>query len=152
MQTPMSSVALIAVFTAGMVVGISFLAQPVKFMAADVPLAQQVRIGSVIFHASHGAQAALLAALSMAMAMTGQSRLLLWCAWGGALAALAVQVALLMPPLDARVAAISAGRSLSPEPSLHVGYAGLELAKVAALGALAWLAAYRVPCERLSAG
>jgi hypothetical protein len=43
----------LAVLLAGVIIGISLVAQPVKFTASGVALAQQVRIGSVIFHASH---------------------------------------------------------------------------------------------------
>jgi hypothetical protein len=151
MKTSMSAVALIAALTAGIVIGISFLAQPVKFTAAEVSLAQQVRIGSVIFHASHKVQAALLVALAISITTATGPRAVPWAVWAAAVAALAAQVLLLMPPLDTRVAAISAEQSLPPLPWLHAAYAGLELAKVVALLGLACLAARSALPDRFAA-
>ena len=52
-----------AMLTAGTVIGISFVAQPLKFRAGDVPLAHLVRAGSAIFHGSHALQLVVLSAL-----------------------------------------------------------------------------------------
>jgi hypothetical protein len=62
-----SFAAMLAVLMIGIVVGISFIAQPIKFTAANVPPAQQVRSGSVTFHASHKDQLAVLLALAVAV-------------------------------------------------------------------------------------
>ncbi len=155
-----SIAALLAVLTVGVVVGISFVAQPVKFSAADVALAQQVRIGSVIFHASHKVQLALLFATVLALLLTRP--LVLPLALPSALAAaaahrrahalgpfaglavagaaLALQWLWLMPLLDERVAALSSGPAPLPQAWLHLAYAALEIGKLFGLLALAWQA------------
>jgi hypothetical protein len=138
---------LLATLTIGVVVGISFIAQPAKFSAADVTLAQQVRIGSVIFHASHKVQAVLLLALALVLVWGARRTLSPWAAGVTAASALALQVAWLMPLLDVRVASLSAGQNLAPQRWLHLGYIVLDLLKLAALLLFAWRAAgaARVP-------
>ncbi len=133
-------VALLAALTAGIVIGVSFIAQPVKFSASDVALAQQVRIGSVIFHASHKVQAVMLLSLAGAMVLARPQPGWAWAAAAAAAAALLAQALLLMPRLDARVVALTSGQVPAPEPALHVLYVVLEVAKLLLLAGLAWLA------------
>jgi hypothetical protein len=82
MARGLSFIGLLAALTAGVVVGVSFIAQPVKFTAAGIGLAEQVRIGSVIFHASHKVQLALLLVLVVAVLVKRVDRLrpLIWLA------------------------------------------------------------------------
>lgn len=137
---PAMAIAL-AMLLVGVIVGISFVAQPAKFSASGITLAQQVRIGSVIFHASHMVQLGLLGALMLAV--WGE-------AWTAALrpfvvvllvlGLLGLQALWLMPALDARVADLSSGIVLRPAPWLHVTYAALELGKPLALIWLTWCA------------
>jgi hypothetical protein len=136
----LSFIGLLAALTAGVVVGVSFIAQPVKFTAAGVGLAEQVRIGSVIFHASHKVQLALLLVLVAAVLAKRVDRLrsLIWLAV--AVAALAAQWFWLMPLLDSRVAELSAGQTPAPNLWLHGAYVALEVSKLLALLALAWQA------------
>ncbi len=121
-----------AMLVAGLVAGVSFIAQPLKFRAQDVPLAQLVSAGSAIFHGAHALQLLvlplLLAAALRWRAHDGAAPALL----AAASAALLLQLAL-MPAFDARVAALAAGQTLPPAPWLHVAYGALELAKLAAL-------------------
>lgn len=135
-----AAVAVLAALMVGVVIGISFIAQPVKFSAADVALAQQVRIGSVIFHASHQVQAVMLVSLAAAILLTRLNSGGVWSAMAVASASLSAQAMFLMPRLDARVIALSAGQVLAPQPSLHVAYAALEVTKLLALAALVFLA------------
>jgi hypothetical protein len=138
---------LLATLTVGVVVGISFIAQPVKFTAADVALAQQVRIGSVIFHTSHKVQAVLLLAVAIVLMSSGRQAATTWVAVALALTALALQMAWLMPPLDARVVALTAGQSPASQGWLHISYIGLDLLKLGALSFFVWrlASAARVP-------
>lgn len=136
-----TTITLLATLTAGVVIGISFVAQPVKFNAADVALAQQVRIGSVIFHASHQVQLVMLVLLAGAMLVARVPSTWLWSCAAAAVIALAVQALVLMPRFDARVAALSAGQALASQPGLHGSYIALEVIKVLALAAVAWSAA-----------
>jgi hypothetical protein len=129
----------LAALTTGVVAGVSFLAQPAKFAAADVPLAHLVSAGSAIFHASHHVQVALLLVLAIVSVLARRRDATSWLTLAGATVALAAQAAL-MPVLDARVLALARGEALAPQPLLHVAYVALEVAKVAALLTLAWRA------------
>lgn len=121
--------------TAGVVIGVSFVAQALKFRAQDVPLAHLVSAGSAIFHGAHLLQLLLFAALGgLALAQTAPARRALGLL-AVAMASLLLQFAL-MPAFDARVAALAAGTPLPPAPWLHGAYAALELLKVAALVAV----------------
>jgi hypothetical protein len=126
-----------AALAAGLVTGVSFLAQPAKFGAADVPLAHLVSAGSAIFHTSHTAQAVVLPMLAVVALAARRRDAASWVALAGATAALAAQAAL-MPIFDARVLALTRGEALAPQPLLHIAYVVLELGKVAALLTLAW--------------
>lgn len=132
--------ATLATLAAGVVTWVSFLAQPAKFAAADVPLAHLVSAGSAIFHTSHRVQAVVLLMLAVVALAARRRDAAPWVALAGATAALAPQAAL-MPIFDARVLALARGLVPSPQPLLHVAYVALELAKVAALLTLAWRAA-----------
>jgi hypothetical protein len=161
MRFELSSMALLllvaAVVTAGLVLGISFVAQPVKFSAPGVALAQQVRIGSVIFHASHAVQGVLLLALVLAIALapalvpawTAKVGPWAWVALGAGVGIAAMSLALqsvgLMPLLDERVAALGRGQVVPSEPWLHLSYVGLEVTKLLGLGHLAWRAWILLP-------
>jgi hypothetical protein len=126
-----------ATLAAGLVIRVSFVAQPLKFRAAGVHLRDLVQVGSVIFHGSRALQAALLTAL-FALALTPRRRDAgPWLGSGTALAALALQLAS-MPSLDLRVAALASGQPLPPGPPLHAAYVLLELVKVAAPLTVAW--------------
>lgn len=120
----------IALLTAGTVIGISFVAQPLKFRADDVPLAHLVRAGSAIFHGSHALQLAVLCGLVLLALLTrarGALGLLI-----AALGSLLVQVAL-MPAFDLRVEALAAGQPQAPAAALHMAYVACELLKLASL-------------------
>jgi hypothetical protein len=132
-------VCLLSAATAAVVAGGSFLAQPARFLAADVPMAQLVSVGSVIFHVSHQVQCVLLLALMAGLAAARLRLLAPWLLFGVACAALASQAAL-MPVFDERVLTLAAGHVLPARLLLHAAYIALEMLKVAALLALAWRA------------
>lgn len=123
---------------AGVLGGVSLVAQPGKFAATAVPLPDLVAAGSAIFHISHTVQ--LLALLPMAWFVPAgkHSR----AAASGLLATFAAALLLqhmwLLPPLDERLAAMRSGARL-PASAHHFAYVVLEFSKMAALLALAWL-------------
>lgn len=126
-----------AMLTAGTVIGISFVAQPLKFRAGDVPLAHLVRAGSAIFHGSHALQLVVLSALVLlALLPQAQARGALGLL-STALVSLLVQIAL-MPAFDLRVEALAAGQPQAPAAGLHLAYVALELLKLAALLSVGW--------------
>jgi ABC-type xylose transport system permease subunit len=122
----------VAMLTAGAVIGISFVAQPLKFRADDVPLAHLVRAGSAIFHGSHALQLVVLCALVvLALLRLAETRGALGMLVA-ALGSLLMQIAL-MPAFDRRVEALAAGQPAVPAAGLHLAYVALELVKLAAL-------------------
>lgn len=119
----------------GLTLGISFVAQPGKFLAEQVELPQLVSVGSTLFHLSHGVQLILLLSC-MGTAWRAARRPQALAAAAAALAILAAQHLLLLPALDARVHLYLMG--MAPEPShQHLAYVLMELGKVALLVALA---------------
>ncbi|MEZ5246023.1 MAG: DUF4149 domain-containing protein [Acidimicrobiales bacterium] len=123
----------------GIVIGVSFLATPVKFTADSLTRPVALDVGRATFHALAYLEWTLVACLAI----------VLWQAVGAgrrpserALVAAGVvtvivvlQSAWLIPALDERVASIIAGTE--PPPShLHTLYGIAEVTKVAALGLL----------------
>jgi hypothetical protein len=125
----------VALLWAGLVLGVSFLAAPVKFQAPSLTLAVGVDVGRHVFAASHHVQLAL-AALVLGAAVLARApratRVLLACAAG----ALVAQHLALLPALDAR-AQILIGGGTPEGPSPHVPYVVLEAMKVLLLIAAA---------------
>lgn len=119
----------------GILVGVSFIATPVKFTAPSLTLPVALDVGRVTFalfsKIEWGMIALLLVALIAAGWRTGRGS----CA-AALLAIVAVQSFWLLPVLDVRVAAIIAGENL-PATSHHTAYVVLELAKACLLIAIA---------------
>lgn len=130
----------------GLTLGISFVAQPGKFLAEQVELPQLLSVGSTLFHLSHGVQLALLlACLGMAWRMPRRRKVLAVVA--AALAVLAVQHLLLLPALDARVHLYLKG--MAPGPAHHhLTYVLMEIGKVTLLVALALASGRPATAER----
>ena len=124
----------------GIVIGVSFLATPVKFTADSLTRPVALDVGRATFHALAYLEwvlAGLLAGLIWRTATHQQSigRRALTAAAVVAVAVV-VQSAWLQPELDERVASIIAG--IEPPPShLHTVYGIVEVTKVVALGLLA---------------
>lgn len=120
----------------GLLIGVSFLATPVKFVVMDLTLPVALQVGAATFALFTKVEWAL-AALAVALGATGRSQRRARLALALALAAVvAVQAAWLLPALDARVAEIVAG-ALPPPSRHHAIYAGFETFKACLLVALA---------------
>jgi hypothetical protein len=115
-----------ALIWVGMLVGVSFVATPVKFTAPGLSLPVALEVGRVTFHLFSRIEWALAAFLfvisvsrmSLARTALAVSLILL----------VAVQAVWLLPALDARVSAIVAGGSVPPSQH-HTLYAAIELGK-----------------------
>lgn len=114
---------------AGLVIGISFVAQPAKFGAAGLRRDTALSVGRRIFRAMHGVEA-VFAVASVLLAMGAGARISTLI--GAAVLILVVQASVLMPRLSRRVDAILAGRDL-PKSLDHILFAALEAGKVALL-------------------
>lgn len=116
---------------AGVTIGISMIATPVRFTALSITRPVALDVGRVVFAALNKAELALLVALLVVVRTAGLAR-----QWWGICAFLTLVVLAqgvwLIPELAARTDIIIAGGE--PPPSYaHAIYSSLELAKIAAL-------------------
>ncbi len=115
----------------GMILGISFLEAPVKFMAPSVTLEIGLDIGRHVFGVFNKVECALAIALAILVVMIRQRDrwvILPAVVW----LSVALQTFWLLPLLDDRVGLILQGQTPAPS-SLHSLYVVLEVLKVAAL-------------------
>ncbi|HWO19809.1 MAG TPA: hypothetical protein VNO30_13580 [Kofleriaceae bacterium] len=123
-----AAVPVVALLWAGLVLGVSFLATPVKFQAPSLSLAVGLDVGRHTFAASHQVQLLLAAILLGAAALARAPRGALVLFATAAVVLLAQHLALL-PVLDARAQIwIDGGTPDGPSP--HVAYVALEALKV----------------------
>ncbi len=132
----------------GMIAGVSFVAQPAKFLTPDLSLPQLVSVGATLFDVSHALQWGWLVLLAVFVPRAKARRSAAWTLLTAIAITLALQQFGLMPALDAQLVALKHG--LPAEPSLaHAAYIALETSKVAALVVLSVLrpAARPLPFE-----
>jgi len=127
----------------GIVIGVSFLATPVKFTADSITRPVALDVGRATFNALGYLEWALTIALAVLIwraLTTGQRPGDQALTLTGVVASVVVlQAVWLVPALDERVASIIAG--VEPPPShLHTFYGIAEVIKVAALGLLGFWA------------
>ena len=103
-----SGVAALSWAAGGLLLGLSFVATPAKFLAGNVPLEHLLAVGRVTFRASLAVEGAML--LLLLLVSPGRLR---WAAAAIA-AVLTAQHLLLMPALDARTLAVMAGELVPP--------------------------------------
>lgn len=116
---------------AGMTVGISMIATPVRFTAVSITRPVALDVGRVVFAALNKAELLALVLLLIIVRVSGRSREL-W-AWCGILILIVLaQGAWLIPELAARTDIIMAGGELPPSAA-HAIYSSLELVKIGLL-------------------
>ncbi len=117
----------------GLILGVSFLATPIKFQAESLTLPVALDVGRTTFHAFGKVEWVLTFILGLlALRSRGEFEPADWFLVAMVTAIVLAQAGLLIPRLDVRVAAIIAGDT--PPPShLHTIYAGAEFAKALAL-------------------
>lgn len=130
--------AVLSLVWTGLLLGVSFLATPVKFLAPSLSLPVALDVGRQTFAWFSGIEI-VVAVMLLATALVFFPR-----AWVARLAALllatvAVQAGWLLPALDARVEILLQG-GLPPDSMMHSVYIGLELVKLALLVAVASIA------------
>lgn len=119
----------IALIWLGIVIGVSFIATPIKFAAPSLDLPTALEVGRVTFRLLARVEWFLAVAL-VAAAWLGRVRPV-WSVWL-AIAVVVLEATWLMPALGARSDAIRAGAAVSPS-SLHTVFIAAELLKCAAL-------------------
>lgn len=119
----------------GMLVGVSFIATPVKFQAAGLDLPTALDVGRQTFAAFSRVEWALAVVLVVTVWTARPSR---WhrIVAAAVIAGLGLQAVWLLPALTARVETIMSGTM--PDASFHhVLYAGIEVGKALGLLSLA---------------
>jgi len=120
----------------GMLLGVSFLATPVKFLAPSLTLAVALDVGRQTFGAFSMLEVvAALALLTAALLIRSQLQVVAFVCLISALVAL--QFFWLLPALDARVEVILQGE-MPEESHLHSVYIAIEAAKLALLAGISW--------------
>lgn len=124
-----------AALWAGIGIGTSLIAAPAKFQAPSLSLPAALEIGRVTFRLSGYAEYSCVGVLTIACLIAAPKAGLRWLAVP--IGALLLQRHWLLPVLDAHTLAIIHG-ALLPTTQYHKLYILLELAKIAALGLLAY--------------
>jgi hypothetical protein len=131
-----SAVPVTALIWLGLLLGVSFLATPVKFLAPSLSLPVALDVGRYTFMAFSRIEM-IAAAVLLGCAVLGARNKLIRTAALLTAAVVALQVLWLLPLLDARVEVIIQGGT--PLPSfLHDIYVGAEAMKGLLLAIVAW--------------
>ncbi len=126
----------------GLVVGVSFVATPIKFTAESLTRPVALDVGRATFHLLNRIEivlAVVLASLAwraVRSARWGRNEIVLA---GAIITIVALQGLWLLPRLDTRVAMVIDGIE-PPSSMLHTGFGVLEVVKVVALGLLGHVA------------
>ena len=126
----------------GLLLGVSFLATPAKFLAPSLSLAVALDVGRATFAVWNIVEwlvlgfFLLLGILGRAGRFFALAALLLFLL-------LLIQKVILLPMLDERVAAIIAGER-PPSSWHHLFYIVIDVAKLQVLGVLIWWQGYRL--------
>ena len=139
---PDAVAAFIALAWLGMLVGVSFLATPVKFQATSLELPVALEVGKVTFAAFSVVEWGLSLGLVITTFFPKASRITVVLS-ATVVMIVTLQALWLLPALDTRVAAVIAGMPLTPSFH-HTIYATFEVAKALALAAIALVALFRL--------
>jgi len=121
---------------AGITIGISLIATPVRFTAASITRPVALDVGRVVFAALNKAEVIALIVLLIVVRVGGRARE--WWAFAAVLTLIVIaQGAWLIPELSARTDIIMAGGKPPPSPA-HAVYSTLELLKIGLLLFLGW--------------
>jgi hypothetical protein len=132
----------VALLWLGLLLGVSFLATPVKFQAPSLTLPVALDVGRHTFALFNKLEWAL--SIGLLLAVLGGARALLEVAAAGSAATIVfVETVWLLPSLDHRVGMIMAGQQ-PPASSQHYLYIGVELLKLVALLIIAAATARRL--------
>jgi len=137
-QTPLLEIALFLVPAVwlGLLVGVSFIATPAKFLAASLSLPVALDVGRATFAVWNNLEWLMLVFLVSATLLARADRFGV-LAMGVLFVLLLIQTAVLLPVLNERVAMIIAGSA--PKPSTdHLSYIAVDVTKLLVLAALLW--------------
>lgn len=113
-------------FWIGVIVAISFIEAPLKFLAPDVTLPIGLGIGRLVFTAVNIVSFAILIVLTLVSLRPRPSRATVWIL-AGIWVVLIIQVFLIRPPLNSRTDAVLAG-AMPGESPFHYLYIAADVA------------------------
>jgi hypothetical protein len=137
-----AALAVVALVWLGLVVGVSFIATPAKFLAPTLDLSTALDVGRHTFGVFAIVERAAAIALGVLLLLVRRD---VTVVLPGAVIvlSLAAEQLWLLPLLDARVEVIMQGKV--PQPSaLHAAYVALEGLKLVLLSGLAWASFRRI--------
>lgn len=126
----------------GLLLGVSFLATPAKFLAPSLSLAVALDVGRATF-AVWNIVEWLVLGLFLLLGIAGRAGRFFGLAALLLFLLLLIQKVFLLPILDERVAAIIAGER-PPSSWHHLFYIVIDVAKLQVLGVLIWWQGYRL--------
>lgn len=132
---------------AGLILGVSFIATPVKFQATGLTMSVALEVGKVTFHLFNmiewGIMALIISISAYAAYIRNEPcRTGRWMTALFLLALLALQTFWLFPVLDIRADAVIAGGT--PDPNhYHLFYILIEISKLATTLCAAWMCRYK---------
>jgi len=124
-------------FWIGLIVGVSFIATPAKFLAPSIALAEALDVGRATFGVFKWVELTALSTLLLTIKPMRQGRLVISLLIG-LITILTTNYLLLLPALDARVELILQGNAILGS-KLHLAYVLIELAKIIVLGVLSMM-------------
>jgi hypothetical protein len=144
-------IAAILFLWAGLLLGVSFVATPAKFLAPSLPMAQALDVGRWTFHVLTLIEWGLVVVVAVVLAIAWRSVTSRVGRVAGLLAAIAAVLAaesfVLRPQLDARVLRIMAGESVPPS-RVHNIYIALEAVRLTLILAAGILGMRRLEPDR----
>lgn len=127
---------------AGVLIGVSFLAAPAKFMAPSLSLPVAMEVGREEFHVLNAVETGL-ALVALALAALGRPGRAIWLGIAVAAVLMTIQGLWLLPVLDARAELVIQGGT-PPTAPWHALYIAAEVLKLVALLVTGWLVLLRL--------
>jgi hypothetical protein len=131
-----SWLAFVLILWAGLLLGVSFIATPVKFMAPNLTMSVALEVGKATFHVFNKVEWVMLALTLLASYLHGP-HMLKWWLVGFLAIIMAAETFWLLPALDIRADLVIAGEPAVPG-KLHWLYIIADVLKLIALLTGAW--------------
>ena len=133
-------VSLICWLWAGVVLGVSFIATPAKFLAPSLSLPDALEVGRATFYVLRWLECGFIVILIAALLITfAYIKLNVWFSVIAVMLCLLVNYVGLQPALDERTKLIIAGEAIA-QSSQHKVYIVIEMIKLVALMVAGWFA------------
>lgn len=120
----------------GLIIGVSFIATPAKFLSPSLSLPDALEVGRATFGVFRWVDLLMMLVIIVLQIRQRSSNAILACVVI-LVALLCAQYLVLLPILDNRVAQIVSGAPTA-DSNMHMLYIGVELSKIAILGAICY--------------